>query len=116
MPLIRRMPKRGFDNTRFGTRYLAVNLQSLNRFADGAVVDEATVREAGLANGQSDGVKILAGGELTKKLTVRAHSFSTAARAQIEKLGGTCEVIQAKPSAPAKTPAAKKPAKPQPSA
>jgi large subunit ribosomal protein L15 len=115
MPLIRRIPKRGFNNVRFGTHYLPVNLESLNRFEDGTVVDEAMVRQAGLANGRGDGVKILAGGDLKKKLTVRARAFSASARAQIEKLGGTCELI-AKPSAPAKAPAPEKPAKPQPSA
>src|SRR5678815_704661 len=76
MPLIRRIPKRGFNNTRFGTRYLGVNLSDLNVFEDGARVDEAAIRSAGLANGKSDGVKILGGGELTKKLTVIVSAFS----------------------------------------
>jgi large subunit ribosomal protein L15 len=96
MPLIRRIPKRGFNNTRHGTRYLPVNLETLNRFDDGARVDEAALRSVGLANGRSDGVKILGDGELTKKLTVTAHAFSASAKAKIEAKGGACELIAAK--------------------
>jgi large subunit ribosomal protein L15 len=81
---------------RHGTRYLPVNLETLNRFDDGARVDEAALRSAGLANGRSDGVKILGDGELTKKLTVTAHAFSASAKAKIEAKGGTCELIAAK--------------------
>ncbi len=95
MPLIRRIPKRGFNNSRFATRYLPVNLEALNRFEDGARVDEESLRKAGLANGKADGIKILGDGELTKKLTVSAHAFSAKAKAQIESRGGTCELIQA---------------------
>jgi large subunit ribosomal protein L15 len=95
MPLIRRIPKRGFNNARFATRYLPVNVESLNRFEDGSRVDEVALRAAGLANGKADGVKILGEGELTRKLTVCAHAFSTAARAAIEGKGGVCEVIGA---------------------
>lgn len=93
MPLIRRIPKRGFNNTAFKTRYLPVNLSELNLFDDGSTVDEATLRKAGLAKGTSDGVKILGRGELTKKLTVRVSAFSASAKAAIEKLGGTAEVV-----------------------
>ncbi len=106
MPLIRRIPKRGFNNARFGVKYIPVNLESLNRFDDGARVDEALLRQAGLANGLPKRIKILGDGELTKKLTVVAHAFSGSAKAKIEKAGGTCEVI-----APAK-PAAKTQAEP----
>ncbi len=95
MPLIRRIPKRGFNNARFGTRYLPVNLAALNGFADGAKVDEAGLRERGLVNGRGDGVKILGDGELTKKLTVAAHAFSASARAKIEAKGGKCEIVGA---------------------
>ena len=102
MPLIRRIPKRGFNNARFGTRYLGVNLDDLNQFDNGAKVDAAALRAAGLANGPGDGIKILGGGELTKKLTVTAHAFSASARTKIEAKGGTCEVIGSKPAAPAK--------------
>ena len=93
MPLIRRIPKRGFNNTRFTTRYIPVNIVALNVFDDGAQVDEAALRELGLANGNGDGVKILGNGELTKKLIVCASAFSASAKAKIEAKGGTCEVV-----------------------
>lgn len=100
MPLIRRIPKRGFNNTRFTTRYLPVNTDALNAFEDGTRVDEIVLRGAGLVNGRGDGVKILGHGELNKKLTVCAHAFSASARAKIEGKGGVCEVIslQSRPS------------------
>src|SRR5438874_290357 len=98
MPLIRRIPKRGFNNTRHGTRYLPVNLEALNRFEEGARVDTAILRSAGLANGRGDGIKILGDGELTRKLTVSAHAFSASAKAKIEGKGGTCETVGAKKS------------------
>jgi large subunit ribosomal protein L15 len=93
MPLIRRIPKRGFNNTRFGTRYIPVNLEALNAFADGAQVNEAALREIGLINGRGDGVKVLGTGELKKKLTVTAHAFSATAKTKIEAAGGKCEVV-----------------------
>ena len=102
MPLIRRIPKRGFNNTRFTTRYVAVNLSDLNQFDDGAHVDEAALRSIGLANGTSDGVKILGMGELSKKLTVSASAFSASAKAKIEAKGGKVEVVSRKAAAPAK--------------
>jgi len=99
MPLIRRIPKRGFNNARFGTRYIPVNVGDLNRFADGTRVDEAELRRAGLANGPGDGIKILGGGDLQRKLTVAAHAFSASAKARIEALGGVCELLAvAKPA------------------
>ena len=100
MPLIRRIPKRGFNNARHATRYLPVNLDSLNQFDDGARVDEQALRGAGLANGRADGVKILGNGELTKKLNVSAHAFSASAKSKIEAKGGTCEVITVKKERP----------------
>src|ERR1035437_7872221 len=93
MPLIRRIPKRGFNNARHTIQYLPVNLEALNRFEDGGRVDEAALQSAGLANGRSAGIKILGGGELTRKLTVCAHAFSAAARAKIETKGGVCELV-----------------------
>jgi large subunit ribosomal protein L15 len=96
MPLIRRIPKRGFNNARHATRYIPVYLESLNQFSDGARVDYETLRNAGLANGKAEGVKILGTGELTRKLTVSAHAFSASARAKIEGKGGACEVIAPK--------------------
>jgi large subunit ribosomal protein L15 len=109
MPLIRRIPKRGFNNKQFAVRYIPVNLDVLNKFEDGATVDEAILRKLGLANGREKRLKILGDGELTRKLTVKAHAFSVAAKAKIEKLGGACQLIDTKP--PAK-PAGNEPAKP----
>ena len=92
MPLIRRLPKRGFKNpTR--TVYIGVNLMNLDRFEDGATVGPEEFRKAGLANGGSDGVKILGRGEITKKLTVKANAFSESAKTKIEAAGGVCEVV-----------------------
>jgi len=96
MPLIRRIPKRGFNNASHATRYIPVNLESLNRFEDGARIDEAALRAVGLANGRADGIKILGEGELKKKLTVSAHAFSASARSRIESLGGVCEIVSAR--------------------
>jgi large subunit ribosomal protein L15 len=102
MPLIRRIPKRGFNNARFTTRYIAVNVSDLNKFDDGAKVDEVALRAIGVANGRGAGVKILGEGELSKKLTVSASAFSASAKAKIEAKGGSCEVVSRKPAAPAK--------------
>ncbi len=99
MPLIRRMPKRGFNNSNFAIRFVPVNLESLNRFDDGATVDEKALRDAGLAKGGKR-IKILGDGELKKKLTILAHSFSASAKAQIEKLGGVCQVLHIGPVKP----------------
>ena len=99
MPLIRRIPKRGFNNARHATRYLTVSVESLNRFEEGARVDEAGLRAAGLANGRGDGIKVLGDGQLKRKLTVCATAFSASAKAKIEAAGGACEL--AKPGTPA---------------
>lgn len=92
MPLQRRMPKRGFNNI-FAKEIVAVNVGTLNKFEDGAVVDAAALVEAGIINKKFDGVKILSSGSLTKKLTVKANAFSEAAKAKIEAAGGKAEVI-----------------------
>jgi large subunit ribosomal protein L15 len=107
MPLIRRIPKRGFNNARHTTRYLPVNLDNLNRFDDGARVDETALRTAGLANGSSAGIKILGTGDLTRKLTVSAHAFSASAKSKIEAKGGTCEIVAARKAQPAQPSPAK---------
>src|ERR1051326_3515158 len=96
MPLIRRIPKRGFNNARHAIRYIPVNLESLNRFDQDVLVDQIVLKKAGLASGSGDGIKILGQGELKKKLTVCAHAFSAAARAKIEAAGGKWEVISSK--------------------
>ncbi|MBQ9861910.1 MAG: 50S ribosomal protein L15 [Clostridia bacterium] len=92
MPLQRRVPKRGFVNI-FATTYATINVGSLNVFEDGAVVDAAALKEAGLVKKTYDGVKVLANGNLTKKLTVKAAAYSEAAKAKIEAAGGKAEVI-----------------------
>ena len=93
MPLHRRLPKRGFTNI-FKKDYAVVNVSDLERFDNGASIDESTLRQAGLVKGQHDGVKVLGDGELSKKLTVSATKFSKSAREIIEKAGGTCQEIQ----------------------
>jgi large subunit ribosomal protein L15 len=110
MPLIRRMPKRGFNNAAFTVRYIPVNVGSLDRFADGTRVDAQALRQAGLAGRKAGGIKILGEGELTRRLTVCADAFSASARAKIEKAGGTCELAAATPPPSAATPSADTPA------
>jgi len=90
MPLHRRLPKRGFTNI-FKKEYAVVNVAELERFDNGATVDEAALRSARLVKGRNDGVKILGEGKLSKKLTVVATKFSASARKQIEAAGGTCQ-------------------------
>ncbi len=92
MPLQRRVPKRGFVNV-FATKYATVNLAALNAFEDGAVVDAQALKDAGLVKKSFDGIKVLANGTLTKKLTVKAAAYSEAAKAKIEAAGGKAEVI-----------------------
>lgn len=93
MPLIRRIGKRGFHNVN-RHEWAPVNVGCLGCFESGAAVTEATLRAAGLVRGKVDGIKILGDGELTIKLTVSAHSFSSQARAKIEAAGGTCQILQ----------------------
>ena len=102
MPLFRRLPKRGFNNARFTTKHNAVNIADLNQFDDGARVDETALKAVGLANGPSDGVKILAGGDLTKKLVVVVSAISATAKTKIEAKGGSVEIIAKKSPAQAK--------------
>jgi large subunit ribosomal protein L15 len=90
MPLARRLPKRGFRNL-FRQEYEIVNLSSLEKFSAGSVIDIAVLRDAGLVKGKKK-VKILADGELTKALTIKAHAFSGKAREKILSLGGAAEV------------------------
>ena len=95
MPLIRRLPKRGFSNVQFAVRYGTVNVGQLNDFEDGATVDEAVLREKKLIRGKIDGVKILGDGELAKKLTIKAEKVSATAKEKIEKAGGSVTVPSA---------------------
>ena len=92
MPLYRRIPKRGFTN-RNSLDIVIVNVGALDRFEDGTEVTIEMLQEAGMIKGPKDGVKILANGELTKKLVVKANAFSEGAKAKIEALGGKAEVI-----------------------
>ena len=94
MQLFRRIPKRGFSNARFARDFLVVNVGDLDKlYTDGETVDRASLRQKGLANGPADGVRILGTGELSKKLTVKAHHFSKSAQEKIAARGGTTEVI-----------------------
>ena len=92
MPLYRRLPKRGFKN-RNTLEIVAINVSELERFENGATVDVAALREAGVVKNSFDGVKILGNGELTKKLNVKVDAFSASAKEKIEAVGGTAEVI-----------------------
>ena len=93
LPLYRKLPKRGFNNYRFGKEYAIVNVQSLNKFEDGAEVDAAALLSAGVICKALDGIKVLGEGELTKKLTVKAAVFSASAKEKIEAVGGKTEVV-----------------------
>lgn len=93
MPLIRRLPKRGFNNTAFRLVYAPVNVSALEVFEAGSVVDPKAIEAKGLAKGRFDAIKILGNGELTKKLTVKAHKFSASAKEKIEKAGGVVESV-----------------------
>ena len=92
MPLYRRVPKKGFTNI-FGTDYATVNVENLNVFEDGAVVDAKALLEKGILSKCEYGVKILGNGSISKKLTVQASAFSASAKEKIEAAGGKAEVI-----------------------
>ena len=92
MPLYRRLPKRGFTNIN-SKEIVGINVSALERFENDSVVSVETLLETGVIKNPQDGVKILGNGELTKKLVVKANAFSEGAKAKIEAVGGTCEVI-----------------------
>ena len=91
MPLYRRLPKRGFNNTRFATDYIEINVSDLEKFADGTTVDTAVLADSGILSVSkvNDGIKVLGSGELTKKLVVKAKKFSASAKEKIENAGGS---------------------------
>ncbi len=92
-PLYRRIPKRGFNNKQFETKYAVINLSDLNRFEDGDVVTPELLKDKGIIKKQLNGVKVLGNGELEKKITVKAQRFSSRAVTKIESKGGKAEVI-----------------------
>ena len=92
MPLYRRLPKRGFTNIN-SKEIVGINVSALERCEKDSVVSVETLLETGVIKNPQDGVKILGNGELTKKLVVKANAFSEGAKAKIEAVGGTCEVI-----------------------
>lgn len=92
MPLVRRIPKRGFNNIS-ATKYAIINVSDLNKFTDGTVVDTELLVAAGLVKKVNDGVKVLGNGDLTAKVTVKAAKFSKSAIEKIEKAGGKAEVM-----------------------
>ena len=92
-PLYKRLPRRGFSNKRFETKYAIVNVSDLNRFKDGDTVTPELLKESGLVKKELDGIKILGNGTLEKKLTVKANIFTNSAITKIEEKGGSTEVI-----------------------
>ena len=93
-PLYRRLPKRGFNNKRFRTEFATINLDDLNKFfKDGDVVTPEILKERGIIKNSLCGIKVLANGNLDKKLTIKAHRFSSKAVTKIEEAGGKAEVI-----------------------
>ena len=93
MPLLRRIPKRGFNNKAFATHLSVINVEALNAFTNGTTVTPETLLEQGILKKLLEGVKVLGNGDLTKKLTVKAQQFSASAREKITKAGGTCEAL-----------------------
>jgi len=91
-PLFRRLPKRGFTNIN-RKEYAIINLDALNRFEDGTIVSPELLIETGIVSKEKAGIKVLANGKLEKKLTIKAHKFSSAAKEAIEAAGGNVEVI-----------------------
>ncbi|MBE6156667.1 MAG: 50S ribosomal protein L15 [Firmicutes bacterium] len=93
-PLYRRLPKRGFNNARFRSEFATINLDALNKFFnDGDVVTPEILKERGIIKNSLCGIKVLANGNLDKKLTIKAHRFSSKAVTKIEDAGGKAEVI-----------------------
>lgn len=94
MPLVRRLPRRGFNNTVFAKEYTIVNVSDLNKFENNAVVDVNALKEAGIVNKVANyGIKVLGNGKLEKALTVKADKFSASAISKIEKAGGKTEEV-----------------------
>src|SRR5262249_48990941 len=112
MPLIRRLPKRGFNNAAFRKRYAIVNVSELNAFQAGTIVNEELLRESNLVRGHFAGIKILGEGELKHGLQVQTDKISTTAREKIEKAGGTVTLRERRTSEQNKTDVTSSEAKP----
>ena len=112
MPLIRRLPKRGFNNAAFQKRYAIVNVSELNAFEAGTVVNEQLLRQSNLVRGHFAGIKILGEGELKHGLKVQADKISTTAREKIEKAGGTVTLLEGRRIEKSETDGAPSEAKP----
>ena len=95
MPLLRRMPKRGFNNKAFKKLWGIVNVKELGRFAPGTVIDETLLRRKGLISGRVDGIKVLGDGEISGSVVIRVDAISASARGKIEKAGGVVELTPA---------------------
>ena len=93
LPLYRKLPKRGFNNAKFATVYAIVNVEALNAFEDGAIIDLEALMAKKIVRKANDGLKVLGNGELTKKVTVKAAIFSASAKEKIEAAGGKIEVV-----------------------
>ena len=95
MPIFRRLPKRGFNNSRFAPSYIEVNVSDLEVFENGSIVDAASLKATGVITlpKNNDGIKILGNGEFSRKLTVKANAFTASAKEKIEKAGGTAEEV-----------------------
>ena len=92
-PLVFRIAKRGFNNYEFATRYAVINVSDLDKFENGTEITPELLKEMGIVKKLEDGLKVLGNGELTKKVTVKAHKFSKTAKEKIESAGGKVEVI-----------------------
>ena len=92
-PLYKRIPRRGFSNKRFETKYAVINVEDFNKFEDGTVITPELLKETGLVKKSLSGIKVLGNGELKKKITVKANVFTNTAINKIESIGGKAEVI-----------------------
>lgn len=93
LPLYRRLPKRGFSNAKFKTEYAVINVSDLDKFEEGTVITPELLKEVGMVKKQLAGIKVLGNGKITKKVTIRAHRFTSSALRKLEESGSKAEVI-----------------------
>lgn len=93
LPLYRRLPKRGFSNAKFKCEYAVINVSDLDKFEEGTVITPELLKEVGMVKKQLAGIKVLGNGEITKKVTIRAHRFTSTALRKLEESGSKAEVI-----------------------